>query len=146
MRLEEEYWIEQIKDPTQNIVIENWISTDAVHARYEFTVHSELDFTTIFLEDQLDSEEPIFEGTGLDWSYWEYDLIQADGIAVITHGEMVSDEIILSTVGYGMDGRSSGHQTIPTPIAKAEWELVGSSNNKLLKHKGIGNGLSFDGG
>ena len=131
MRLEEEYWIEQIKDPTQNSIIENWISIDAVHTRYEFTIHSELDFDVmIYLEDQLDSEGTgSFEGTGLDWRYWEYDLIQADGIAVITHGELVNDEITLSPVGYGMDGQAEWTlDEYLAPITKAEWELaVGSA-------------------
>ena len=81
LRLEEEYWIEQIKDPTQSRVVENWTAIDGVSTRYEFNVHSELNFDVlIFLQDQLDSEGVgTYDGIGLDWSYWEYNLIQADG-------------------------------------------------------------------
>lgn len=127
MRLEEEYWIEQIKDPTQSRVVENWTAIDGVSTRYEFNVHSELNFDVlIFLQDQLDSEGVgTYDGIGLDWSYWEYNLIQADGIAVITHGQMNNGEIILSTVGYGMDGQAEWTlDEYLTPITSSEWSLA----------------------
>jgi hypothetical protein len=124
-RLEEEYWIERVKDPIVPSIKENWIASDGTLSSYEFypsTVEQTFELS-IFLGNNLDSEGTgFFEGQGLDWSYWEYNLVQSDGVTVITHGEKDDEGILLSSVGYGMDGNADWTlDDVLTPISQADW-------------------------
>ena len=124
-RLEEEYWIERVTDSITLSIKDNWIASDGSSSSYEFypdTEEQTFDLS-IFLENNLDSEGTgFFEGQGLDWSYWEYNLVQSDGVTVITHGEKDDEGILLSSVGYGMDGNADWTlDDVLSPISQTDW-------------------------